>query len=67
MRIEPATDFEVTLTVRATTTVSFAEMERERPVDLTDAVENAVGSTFAFDLLKDEGFSLTIEGEAREI
>lgn len=69
MRIEPATDYEVTLTIRATTTVSFAEMEREYPITPRDAIENAIGSTFAIDLLEQEGFIVAypIDGEATEL
>jgi hypothetical protein len=66
--IEQAT-FNVTLTVRVSTTISFAPMERSGPITSHDAIENAIGGTFAWDTFQGDGFEIAypIEGEAERI
>ena len=49
-------DYAVTLTLRLSTVVSFAPMEREGPLTYSDAIENAIGSL-------PSGWLATVEGE----
>lgn len=62
-------DYDVTLTVRVSTRISFADMERQTPITESDAIENAISATFAWNLFESEGFSIAypIDGEAVEI
>lgn len=62
-------DYEVTLTVRASTVISFAPMERDGPITAHDAIQNAIGATHAWDVLENEGFAVAypIDGEAKEL
>ena len=62
-----AKDYSVTLTIHATTTVSFAPMERDGPLTTSDAIENAIGSTFAFDQLAQDGFVVAYPIDAEVI
>jgi hypothetical protein len=39
-------DYNVTIVIRLTTTVGFAPMERDRPIDKFDAIDNARGHIF---------------------
>lgn len=40
-------DYNVELTIKVKTIVSFAPMEGDRPLTLQDAVDNAIGSLFS--------------------
>ncbi len=64
-------DYEVTLTVRLSTVVSFAPMERDKPLDGWDAAANALGSLPEgwLDTAEDYGFDVAypIDAEATKI
>lgn len=64
-------DFDVTLTITLGTNISFAPIERDRPITKADAVDNAIGSIppEVFRLLEGEGFGIAypIEGSAEEL
>lgn len=61
-------DYMVTLTLRATVAVTFAPIERERPISNADAIDNAIGSIpeSVFEALAGEGIDLAypIDGTA---
>ncbi len=63
-------DYAVTLTLRLSTTISFAGMEREGPLTHSDAVENAIGSLPSGWLaaVEGEGFAVAypIDGEVTD-
>ena len=64
-------DYEVTLSIRVTTVVRFAPMEREGTITKSDAIDNAIGSLpFGWlEAAESEGFSVAypIDGEAVEV
>jgi hypothetical protein len=60
----------VTLTLRITTRVDFAPIERDRPITNSDFIENAIGSipTTVFAELEGHGFDIAypIDGECHD-
>ncbi len=65
--VEEERDMPVTLTLRLSTIISFASMERAGPITNADAIANAIGSLPVgwLETAESEGFAIAypIEGE----